>query len=40
MDWQLKSREECACDMIYIGEIMLRIDPGDSRIKNARYIRG
>ncbi|NMP37153.1 MAG: sugar kinase [Clostridiales bacterium] len=39
MDLQLKSREECAFDMISLGEIMLRLDPGDSRIKTARSFR-
>jgi len=35
----LKPQEECAYDMISLGEVMLRLDPGDSRIKTARDFR-
>lgn len=32
----VKSKEECMYDCISLGEIMLRFDPGDGRIRNAR----
>ena len=39
MELKLKNKEECTFDMISLGEIMLRFDPGDSRIKTARSFR-
>ncbi len=36
---ELKDRKDCAFDMIALGEVMLRLDPGDGRIKNARSFR-
>jgi len=36
MALELKPREECAYDCISLGEIMLRFDPGEGRVKNAR----
>ncbi len=36
---QLKNRDECKYDMLALGEIMLRLDPGDMRIRNAREFR-
>lgn len=33
---EIKSREKCAYDEISLGEVMLRLDPGHSRIKTAR----
>lgn len=39
MDLCLKSKDKCTFDMISLGEIMLRLDPGDSRIKTARSFR-
>lgn len=39
MDLQLKSKEECMYDEVSLGEIMLRLDPGEGRIKNARSFR-
>lgn len=36
---ELRSRDECKYDMISLGEIMLRLDPGDSRIRTARSFR-
>ena len=36
---QLKDKNACAYDMIALGEVMLRLDPGDCRIKNARSFR-
>ena len=32
----IKSRESCAYDCVSLGEIMLRFDPGDGRIRTAR----
>ena len=36
MALKIKPREECAYDCISLGEIMLRLDPGEGRVKNAR----
>ena len=35
----LRDKEDCAFDMIALGEIMLRLDPGDMRVRNARQFR-
>ncbi len=35
----LKDKKDCAFDMIALGEVMLRLDPGDMRVKNARSFR-
>ena len=35
----LKDRKDCAYDLLALGEVMLRLDPGDGRIKNARSFR-
>ena len=35
----LRNKEDCAFDMIALGEIMLRLDPGDMRVRNARQFR-
>jgi len=39
MELNLRKREDCAFDMISLGEIMLRLDPGEGRIKTARTFR-
>lgn len=39
MDLQLKEQGTYAYDMISLGEIMLRLDPGEGRIKSARTFR-
>ena len=39
MDLQLKAPGPYTYDMISLGEIMLRLDPGEGRIKNARSFR-
>lgn len=39
MDLQIKAPGTYTYDMISLGEIMLRLDPGDGRIKNARSFR-
>ncbi len=33
---QLKKKEDCMFDMISLGEVMLRLDPGEMRVRNAR----
>lgn len=35
----LKNKEDCRFDMLALGEVMLRLDPGDMRIRNARNFR-
>lgn len=35
----LRDKKDCAFDMIALGEVMLRLDPGDMRVKNARSFR-
>ena len=39
MDLKLRPKESCAFDEISLGEIMLRLDPGEGRIKCARSFR-
>lgn len=39
MDLKLKSREECKYDAVSLGEVMLRLDPGEGRIRTARTFR-
>ncbi len=39
MKLELRKKEDCTFDMISLGEIMLRLDPGDSRIRTARSFR-
>ncbi|MBE6999712.1 MAG: sugar kinase [Ruminococcaceae bacterium] len=39
MLFNLRKKEECTFDMIALGEIMLRLDPGDTRIKTTRSFR-
>lgn len=36
---QIKPADECAFDLIALGEIMLRLDPGEGRIRTAREFR-
>ena len=36
---QLRPREECAFDHVSLGEVMLRLDPGNMRVKTAREFR-
>ena len=35
----LKPQDACRFDMLALGEVMLRLDPGDMRIRNARSFR-
>lgn len=39
MKLELREKEDCTFDMISLGEIMLRLDPGDARIRIARSFR-
>ena len=39
MDLQLRSKEESAFDAVSLGEVMLRLDPGEGRIRTARSFR-
>ena len=36
MDLKLRPAEECRYDAVSLGEIMLRLDPGEGRIRTAR----
>lgn len=36
---KIKSAEECRYDAVSLGEIMLRLDPGEGRIRTARFLR-
>lgn len=36
---QLRKKEDCMFDQVSLGEVMLRLDPGEGRIKNARQFR-
>jgi len=35
----VKSKHECAWDLLSLGEVMLRLDPGDERISTTRHFR-
>ena len=39
MNLNLRSKEECAFDAVSLGEVMLRLDPGEGRIRTARSFR-
>ena len=39
MDLKIKSKNECEYDMVALGEVMLRFDPGEGRIRTARTFR-
>ncbi len=39
MDLKLRPKEECRFDQISLGEVMLRLDPGEGRIKTARSFK-
>ena len=36
---KLRNKEECRWDLVSLGEVMLRLDPGDMRISTAREFR-
>jgi 2-dehydro-3-deoxygluconokinase len=40
MNLKLRPREECKYDAISLGEIMLRLDPGEGRVRNCSSIHG
>ncbi len=35
----IKPKEQCAWDLVSLGEVMLRLDPGDERISTTRHFR-
>src|SRR6266851_5389253 len=35
----IKSKKGCMWDLVSLGEVMLRLDPGDSRISTTRHFR-
>lgn len=39
MNLKLRSKSECRYDAVSLGEVMLRLDPGESRIRTARAFR-
>ncbi|MDO4284503.1 MAG: sugar kinase [Eubacteriales bacterium] len=39
MNLQIKSADECRYDAVSLGEVMLRLDPGEGRIRTARSFR-
>jgi len=39
MELNLRKKEECQFDAVSLGEVMLRLDPGEGRIKTARSFR-
>jgi 2-dehydro-3-deoxygluconokinase len=38
-DLKPKSKSECRWDLVSLGEVMLRLDPGDERIHTTRNLR-
>ena len=36
MDLKLKDKSQCMYDEISLGEVMLRLDPGETRVRTAR----
>jgi 2-dehydro-3-deoxygluconokinase len=36
---EIKARDECRWDAVSLGEVMLRLDPGDGRVRTARCFR-
>lgn len=39
MDLKLKDKKDCKFDAVSLGEVMLRLDPGEGRIRTARSFR-
>ena len=39
MTLEIRAREECAYDAVSLGEVMLRLDPGEGRIRTAREFK-
>ena len=40
MTLKLRPAEECRFDLVALGEVMLRLDPGEGRVRTARRLRG
>ena len=38
MDLKLRPASECKFDAVSLGEVMLRLDPGEGRIRTARQL--
>src|SRR5882724_6722601 len=36
---KIKDKQQCRWDLVSLGEVMLRLDPGDMRIATARHFR-
>src|SRR5256714_12978719 len=36
MELNIKSKEQCRWDIVSLGEVMLRLDPGDGRVHTTR----
>ena len=36
---KIKSKDNCRWDLVSLGEVMLRLDPGEERIATARHFR-
>src|SRR5216110_3164169 len=36
----VKTKQQCKWDLVSLGEVMLRLDPGDERIATTRHFRG
>src|SRR5437762_8724654 len=36
MELNIKSKEQCRWDIVSLGEVMLRLDPGESRVATTR----
>ena len=39
MALNIRSKSSCRFDLVALGEVMLRLDPGDGRIATARQLR-
>ena len=39
MDLKIKDKKDCKFDAVSLGEVMLRFDPGDGRIRTAREFK-
>lgn len=39
MSLEVRPKEECAYDCVSLGEVMLRLDPGEGRVRTAREFR-
>lgn len=39
MQLNLRTEKECKYDAVSLGEVMLRLDPGEGRIRTARSFR-